>query len=65
MLLLGITFRQHKALCNVEIAEESNTKETQIRNEQINEMCAYVDCSISKSLELCPRECFRSKSIFY
>ena len=64
MLLLGITFRQAKDLCDIKISEGSSTKEIQIRNEQINEMCAYVDCSLSKSQELCPRECFGSNSIF-
>ena len=65
ILFSGITYRQAKDLCDVEIAEDINTKETQIRNKQIKEMCTYIDCSRSKSLELCPNECFGSNSIFY
>ena len=57
----GISYHQCKSLVDDEISKENDIKEDGIRKEEINQMCSYVDCSLSNAQKLCPSQCFGSK----
>ena len=56
----GLSYSQHKSLCDESTLKHNNLIEDQIRTQQMNEVCRYVDCSVSNAQTMCPNFCIGS-----
>ena len=61
--VLGLTYLQHKSLCNERILKQKIFKENEIQNKQLDEVCRYVDCNHPKSQKVCASFCIGSKLV--
>ena len=56
----GLSYSQHKSLCDERILKQNNMIEDQIRSQQLDEVCRYVDCNLSNAQNMCPSFCIGS-----
>ena len=56
-----MSYQQHEDLCEKTILAEKEVEAERIRKEGLNNICPYVDCSLSESQSLCPNQCDRRK----
>ena len=57
---LGLSYSQHKSLCDERVLKQNNLMEDQIRTQQLDEVCRYVDCNLSNAQMMCPNICIGS-----
>ena len=65
LYFIGISYQQHEDLCEATLLAEKEVEAERIRKEGLNNICPYVDCSLSESQSLCPNQCDRRKLLIF